>query len=442
MLPWLSFISVILLALALTGPHELIPKLSKRRDDHTIARVAAQTKQFITQYNRTPYSAAELRGFIRSRGQRSLALYDSMGHPLNYQRFSQFNYLLRSLGKNETEDNLSVRDDSIFAKLPSPAPVSVRYSSGNRASSSAMPFYPHLNLLGSPKGALIGWIAVDRERQQKKLVIRSRENSKLVMIAPHRRVDEFLWLKGSDLIVYTSSDRSDAGLHLWNTRTGAISSLTPKAFVSQDSGADDFRRQFIALKSFDPNTRILRYYRLATSSDAIDPARFFSVSHEQLITFSADFRRHEAIVQLAARSAGYLPKPRLAQPLNRGIELSGGNIRPEALAWQQVKTVGTVSDVLESWQRYSIGHTASPLYPYSLWGLSTIYGQAYQLYAANENPGAEQLQRFGMQIALALSNMQIAPAYLRAFATFNFNRLSQSLEPTLPLATISSDSPD
>lgn len=434
MLPWLSLISAILLALALAGSNALVPEVSKQRDDKNLARLGAQTKQFITSHNRTPHSAAELRSFIRSRGVRSLPLYDSHGHALLYQRFDQFNFLVRSLGANEIEDSIGARDDSVYAKIPSPAPVSVRYLD------DGSPFYPHLNLLGKQQGALIAWIAVDRERQQKKLVLRSSDDKTLVMVAPQNRVDEFLWLESADAIVYTASDHDDAGLYLWQVKTGRITSLSSKGFVSQDSGADDARQSYIALKAFDPKARRLTYYQLDSSSDALDPARFFSASHEKIIQFSEDFSRHEALVQLAAFRP--LPLERTPQPLNREVEIAPGNSRAEAMAWQQVLSAGTVSDVLESWQRYSLAHTASPLYPYSLWGLGTIYNQAYQLYAAKQNPGAEQLQRFGMQISLALSTMTTAPAYLRAFGKFNFTQLQQAKVPTLPLATITADPSD
>lgn len=441
MLQWLSLLSILLVGLALTGWDDLHPHYTEGRNDKILAVIAEHTEQFIKEHNRTPYSSSELRSWIKRQGDLLTTLYDVRGNAIHYIRFNQSQYLLRALGSDEQEDTIAGRDDSIVARVAIPAEAKVTYPGDG-------PFYPHLNLLGSRFGTMMGWITTDRERQQKKLILRCQDNPQLVMTAPHRLVDEFMWLRGGDSLVYTASDHGNTGIYLWNYGSGKVKLLNPQRFRSQEDSAKADTKVYIALKSYDPHSRTLRFYRMASRSETIDPADFYSERHEQIFKFGPKYRRFSHAMELSAKPLITASQPRKApqangpiepRPLNSGFVVKDTNAREEVQEWSALKTSGPVSEVLDDWQRYSIAHTASAIYPYSLWGLSTIYGQAHHIYQSRSIEGAKQLRRYGMQVSLALSNMTLAPPYLRAFAAFNFQQLGDSKPPSFPLATVTAD---
>ena len=77
------------------------------------------------------------------------------------------------------------------------------------------------------------------------------------------------------------------------------------------------------------------------------------------------------------------------------------------------------SQMLVAWHQFSDKEARSPLYPYALWVLTTLYSQSNQLLASEKNPDADVLRTFGTEIAAALIADPVAPTVLKGLAIFS-----------------------
>jgi hypothetical protein len=81
--------------------------------------------------------------------------------------------------------------------------------------------------------------------------------------------------------------------------------------------------------------------------------------------------------------------------------------------------------VLLAWHTFIDKQSASPLFPYALWALSSFYNESYAILANHRRRDAEVLRTYGTEIARALINYPLSPTYLRSMALHLYENLME-----------------
>jgi hypothetical protein len=86
--------------------------------------------------------------------------------------------------------------------------------------------------------------------------------------------------------------------------------------------------------------------------------------------------------------------------------------------WLKLSNKGSVQEVLEKWQDYCIRYADTPVFPYSLWWLASLYRDTFHLMNRISPEEAHILRNFGVEISQALDRLGTAPDYLRSMGLY------------------------
>jgi hypothetical protein len=348
--------------------------------------------------------------------------YDGYGSRLQYLRLSNTDFVVKSFGRDKTENSTvsEVDPTHISAKpLPDSAPQF-------EPSKNLLNLYPPILLLAQKAGnnQLIARLIIDKDYNERHLVIQSVKRDQFIMVAPHPKVEEFFWLPSQNAIVYTATDddRYPDGVYLWdlirNEHHNLLDDLEEKIGIADTSGGHN-RRFFLSLSNLEGNGQGVYSFILRRDQKGLDPEAFFSSQNLYFLSFPTEhaavqafeYKKYQNYVFEQNISLGDLVK----------VPYQGYEAQHK---WALLPTSGSLEHVIGKWQEFSEQSADSAILPYSLFWLSSIYGDASKLVAAKNTKEAKSLAAFGAELAQALASNELAPSYLRAIGYGIFERLS------------------
>jgi hypothetical protein len=239
------------------------------------------------------------------------------------------------------------------------------------------------------------------------------------VIVPHEGIEEFVWLADSAHIVFTARDsgRYQQGLFYYSLRTREAKSLpitlTKEHLVDiKDAGPERFYHSIAGVHLSD---NVALVFVMPMDHAELSPRSFYH--HTNLFEVKVDGEN------VAVKpSKGYSISV-LDMPDHRSGMISDRLEIPVLRRWSQLSLSGPAQTVIDGWQEFISEHKDSPMLPYGLWILSSIYSEACK--RAGSQDLRRTLRSFALEISKALSTDVSAPNYLRAFGGHQYQVLSQ-----------------
>ncbi|MBF0442303.1 MAG: hypothetical protein HQK54_10385, partial [Oligoflexales bacterium] len=278
----------------------------------------------------------------------------------------------------------------------------------------------------SPVSNYYARLFIDTGKQTRYLTVRNLDSKSHIIFAMHPGIEEFFWLPSGNEIIFTAtgSSRYDDGIYLWdiftNQTRNLISDLDEKYSLTSSQAEN---RYFLSLSSIKKSGRELYVFIRHDNGGPLDPLQFYSEKSFFKIILPEKINEkisYEYPVKGAEKSIFEL---RLKPSDDIKLPFKGTNAQ---IAWSELPTSGELQGILEQWQNFSMNYSKSPMFPYSLFWLSSIYGEVYSLLYHNRKNDALTLKAYGTELAMALSKLTNAPSYQRAMGQFIYNKLQSN----------------
>lgn len=403
--------SVWIAALIIDQPTE---KLKIEKTQQTINTAVQTAKAFQSKYQRLPHSISEIRNFAHSQ-KKQFSPYDAWGTRLDYRVFNHKNFYVKSFGPLMTEGNI-VNDQTItFTHFQDKLNDAIEINQKKLR----FPIYPAVILEGikSPDTKLVAQLEIDRFSQQKVLVVRSLDRQNFVISSFHDRVNEFLWLQNSEEIVFTAekTDRYSQGIYLWNLKTGLTENLLKDLKNTNLNIKSDLLAITLSTTYETDRLSIIHFHAAQSDYDyGLSPTHLFSPSNRyRLIRHKSAKKKQWLINRLKVIDRQIHWSSNRA---TRFMSMRGGYTRQKV--WNSLPFGGQIEETIDSWQKFSAESTESPLFPYSLWWLCSIYWDSFARIKQTNQSEAFVLRNFGIEISQVLEEMQVAPVHLRQMAKY------------------------
>ncbi len=371
---------------------------------------------FQKENNRLPGSLAEIRLYAHSH-QQPYTPYDSYGLRLQYLPLRENAYLLKSFSSDAMENTLtSPPDEQILFGLE-PATQGLQTLFPNLS----QPMIYQGAFLGGLQAASTGLIArleVNVQLRTRFLLIRDPKDPRFSLISFHDGVEEFLWLPSGTEVVYTAqgSERYEDGIYYWNLKDGTIHNIFPKLKDKIWPNAAPDASFYLSISHISEDPQLLYVLAAqATQKKGLNPKDFYRFSNLYAISLDAEHMQNPNFQQINSEvdyNAFDYPVSHLALIDER----HPGDAAQES--WRDLELSGEAEKLIDQWQEYSSKQAQSPLLPYSLWWLVSIYNDTFRQLQETGPDEAQVIRNFGIEIADALTAFPTAPLHLRAMAEF------------------------
>ena len=423
--------TVFIIILAIALPFAWIAATPRSRDNHRAIQTTniqlTKTKRaieiFRKQYNRLPNNIAEIRVFAKTLWE-NYSPYDGFGTRLHYIPLTESHYFIKSFGADSVEDTLSSAEDPSLLFLPKATKNPPMYQ---EPTESAMRLYPAMLLTGSKSkhSNFYARIFVDPLKNTRHLVVRNLNRERHIMMATHPGIEEFLWLPNGYEIIYTAtgSSRYQDGIYLWNIFTNKTRNLLSDMNDKYTMMAGAENRYHLSLSAIREMGKHVYAFIHINDGNPLDPSIFYSTKCLFKIIFPPSSKgtfSFEYPVDISQQTLFTIqPQP------GQDIEWPFSGTKSQIL-WSQLPITGELGEILEKWQNFSIEYPKSPMFPYSLWWLGSIYGEAYRTLQKTRQKDADTLRAYGIELSKALSHISTAPTYLRAMGDHIYQNLLSS----------------
>jgi hypothetical protein len=387
--------------------------------------------RFTQDYGETPYSITELRTYASLRDE-SFSAYDAFGERMDYLRLDPGLYIMRSFGRDGRQNTPATpRDPAVgsFGKRVPPGLIARVARQGE----PSLHHYPAPLLLGadSPNRIWTARIHLDRSAGSKRLLVRHHGgDGQFFMVAPHDSVEEFLWLPSGYQIVFTAaqSARYRDGIYLWNLLDDSMVNILDSA--SRDArvglGMGDSLTATLASVTVEGPT-LYTFLLRQSSNTPIHPRQFFSDA--TLVAFRLGENRVD-LSPVTSEWKAAAPALLSAQEGAGGLDSLNGSAAQTA--WFNLPRNDTSETTLAAWQEFVEGSPSSPLFPYGLWTLASMYIAAAEARLKTAPREAEVLRGYGVEVAKALAGYSLAPRYLRLMGADLYQRLLDTAPAPIP----------
>lgn len=415
---WLAPAAWVWLAPPLSAPHK--PEVRTRQRLVTLTKLL---HAYVDRYKEAPVDLATLRAFAVTENE-AFPAYDAFGQRFDYVRLDTRHYLLRSFGDDGAQNTTGSPRDLGVVNWGPRVTQSLKY----QYTTPDMPhFFPAALLVGadSPDGKWLGKLYVDTGAGTRRLVVRHRTEQGLFMVAHHDAVEEFLWLQTGRQLVFTASGstRHRDGLYLWNLEDDTLVNLSdlsdvPGTIAPTTRGSN----LWLSLAGVAPQDggALVYAFRAPRHDGSLDPGEFFTSAR---LTATYVSTKDDTVRSVEAPPFTGLGGD--AAPFRLGARVAGSAGLKIQKAWLALPLAGDMEKVLLEWHTYSERETQGPLFPYSLWLLSSLYGESFAAMAEKDPRDADVLRTFGTEIARALLNYAMAPTYIRALAIHTYESLME-----------------
>jgi hypothetical protein len=375
----------------------------------------SQLRNYLKTTGTPPPTLAELRLFAASEGQ-NFDPYDGYNQRFEYLKLDSNNFFLRSFGTDGIQNTLDVQNDYNYMtwNIEEGLGLVYRYDQAGQ-----FQLYPSALLLGahSPNQLWQSRIFLDKDTGERKLIVRHLNKNHLYMIAPHDRIEEYLWVPNSYQIVYTatSSRKYRDGVYLWNLQTDEVINLLDIA-ISESAATSTEKAFYLALAGMSVTKSTLYAYVAPRRSLQLDPTEFFNAGKVLAFRIREEGRPKLAPLTKEERTLADSPLTAKFVLQESFYNIAAGSTAQQA--WLRLPLEGQIEGTLQAWQEFSVNEADTPLFAYCLWYLSLLYGEGAR--ALGKSPEATGLRSIGAEFSKALMNFPHSPSYLRGLAEFHF----------------------
>jgi len=384
------------------------------RTDEILEQGKQTVVQFEADFGAVPTNLSMLRSFAKLSNE-SFAPYDTNNQRLDYVRFDDSHYVLRSFGKDGFQNHGKSSDDRIIGRV------------------IGVPRFPYLNSRQSSvrtnaydSGLLLGsvskdkrWYAqlyVDKLTGSKKLVTRDLKRKNHYLIAYHDGIEEFYWVPGSQKIIFTatSSGRYQDGLFIWDLTTDKTVDIlkAAKTFSPNiEALIGNIDRLHLSLLKLDIRSQKLYFLMFPNLYEPLSPYRWIGMSS----IFTLDLR---SVSQKAPRPIiqEYIPDETysLMKSFWKSADFpSSGTLVQRKYTKVRVQNM---KKRLEIWSPFVKKHFQTPISGYAMWRWIMDHIEAYgdKRYVSLKGQILANLK----QLSELLAKDRVAPSYLRSLAHF------------------------
>lgn len=396
-------------ALILTQNNWLISQDSKQE----LKKTADWINRYKEQNKHLPWSLADLRLFAKAR-EESFNPYDSYGLRLQYIPLNEEAFLLKSFGSDANENVLGSKPDEIILSGLDSRPAALRYKELNQS----LPLFYQASFLEGLKAEKTGLTArlqVHPLILTRHLIVQDPQEVKFVLVSFHDAIEEFIWLPSGQEIVFTAqgSERYEDGIYYWDLRTGETQNIL--TFMRQKYWpklASD-KPFYLAISHVSTSPPMIYLLAQPANRSTLAPRSFYRFKNLFAINIDTDLSKNPSIQRIPANmddsafdySLNHLS---LIAPTKDGVGAQK--------SWQNLKLSGDAETMIDQWQNFCSQHPQSPMLPYGLWWLASIYNDTFRLMKDDAPEEALVIRNYGIEIAEALSTLRTAPRYLRAMS--------------------------
>jgi hypothetical protein len=371
-------------------------------------------QNYVRAWGEVPQTLNDIRLFAIQTGKH-FSSFDAWGERFEYLRLGKVNYTIRSFGADGVQNRPSTPVDPGSFRWGLMADQGLRYNDQD----GSMHARPSVVLFAGADDSQGRWHAklfVDPVSGSRRLLVKNREQENLFMLAPHDGVEEFLWIPGEEKIAFTASQSSrySDGVFIWDLKTDeAFNLFALDGDMSDLDPGNKQKRLYVAISSVRmAHPPGLEVFAMPSSEILIDPEKF--IHPKNLHVF-----------ELGEKIKHILPAPDSFNKtslfnlefLGMTTVASGGKGNGLQRAWLKLPMGGDWEKAVMSWQEFATAHGKTQLAPYAVWGLAMFYGEAAREAGLSSKSG-QIFNSYSIELGTALSQMPIAPGYVRAIGAW------------------------
>ena len=378
-----------------------------------IENVAKWVVKFKDNFHHLPGTLADIRLFAKSI-EEDFSAYDSFGTRLQYIALNEQAYLVKSFGPDASENRIGTNDDEVVLAGVERSPQAVIA----RTFDHSLPIFFQSSFLEGSKANgtnLIARLEVNASRGTRYLLIQDPDQPRVSFLSFHDAIEEFLWLPSGYEIIFTAegSDRYEDGIFYWNLKDGETHNLLgsiKQQFWPKLSSDKPF---YFSLSHISSTPPMLYVVAQPKDTKTLSPRSFYRFVNLFAISIDKDLFVNPIIQKIPADpqdSSFDYPISHLS------LIKTQDAMRPAQHGWQKLTLDGDAETVIDQWQSFCSLNPQSPMFPYGLWWLASIYNDTYRLMKDHSPDEALVIRNYGIEIAEALAAFSTAPSYLRAMA--------------------------
>lgn len=272
----------------------------------------------------------------------------------------------------------------------------------------------------------------DKTHMRTLVVVHNNETRDPILIHSSNNPEEFIWFPGSSLLAFTSDPEtsSKGPLHIFDVERDEIRSVRFGKETTIDHKKRAASHYFIAALAGAHEDK-LYVYLTPYNSTPVNPDTLFRSSnlYEVQVTFPGGKFRAKSRSLAQEKPPHTLHREYSAPKLGEGDELQK--------QWFNLKITGAVENNIEQWQAFAIKayKDHSPILPYALMTLISLFERASTLYRTHNSNLAQQMHSQALSYAQLIADSPGYPAWLRSISTDAYHRLKVKERTTLSKIT-------
>lgn len=390
----------------------------------------AQTKKYLDKFPASHPSLREIAEYSRRLAQ-PLSIYDQYGMRFDLRSLDDHHHIVKSWAPMLFRDPDHELAQGLFA-------ASSRWSKLFPVVIHSYPEPPALyqpaQLISSTSfdQSLTARLFVNHKSGHRTLVVVNSDNYDPVFIHDTLQPEEFFWLPGRRILIFTSDPQHSmkGPLHFYDADHDEVRTIT---MASAANAALTDHKQPAVLKAYmaalagAKDNRVYAYV-MPHSHEPVRASELFAVKnlYEILVTFprgsQARFQAHMSPVQPNERQSYHLKHTYSMPKLGRG--------ETTQRMWFRLKIIGNIEGNIEQWQSFALmaQNRHSPMLPYALMTLITLYDRVGRLYASHNKAQGAELHQYALGYAKLVAQGSSYPTWLNLVAWDVWQRLQEGGE--------------
>lgn len=275
---------------------------------------------------------------------------------------------------------------------------------------------------------------VNHKTAQRTLVVVRADHYEPILIHRTFNPEEFFWVPGSRILVFSSDPNhsSKGPLHFYDVDHDEIRTITIEGNSLEDHKQESVTRSYMAALAGAKDDKLYAYM-MPYEKKPLRPTTLFSVDHlyEIKITYpQGSDHRFRIRASLVQPHLDYVLRAEYLKPkLGRGSHIQR--------AWFRLKILGKIENNIDHWQRFALKaqDRHSPMLPYALMTLITLYDRVGHLYGSYNKLQGAQLHQYALRYAQLVAEGVSYPTWLNLVAWDILNRIENGEEINLSAIT-------